>query len=73
MYGFCSKEGEISLNDVRFNVKTDFATVAISSLTDEPIRSSDNLLLTAVGRQITRIVNIMKIVHNNWIRVMVQY
>lgn len=50
VYGFVGKEGEISLNDVRFSVKTDFATVAISSLTDEPIRSSDNLLLTAVGR-----------------------
>ncbi len=50
VYGFVGKEGEIPLNDVQFEVKTDFATVAISSLTDEPIKSSGNMLLTAVGR-----------------------
>jgi len=31
-------------------VQTDFATIAISSLTDDPIAESDTLLLTAVGR-----------------------
>ncbi len=50
VYGFVGKEGEILLNDVKFEVKTDFATVAISLLTDEPIKSSGNMLLTAVGR-----------------------
>ncbi|MGI6574092.1 MAG: hypothetical protein ACOX19_12035 [Fermentimonas sp.] len=50
VYGFLGKEGEILLNDVKVEVKTDFATVAISSLTDEPIKSSGNMLLTAVGR-----------------------
>ncbi|MGI6574090.1 MAG: hypothetical protein ACOX19_12025 [Fermentimonas sp.] len=50
VYGFVGKEGEILLNDVKVEVKTDFATVAISSLTDEPIKSSGNMLLTAVGR-----------------------
>lgn len=50
VYGFVGKEGELSLNDLNVNVKTDFATVAISSLTDEPIKSSTNMLLTAVGR-----------------------
>jgi hypothetical protein len=49
-YGFLGKEGDIRLNDVKINVKTDFATVAISTLTDEPVRSSSNMLLTAVGR-----------------------
>ena len=29
---------------------TDFGVVALSSLTDEPIRSSDNMLLSTVGR-----------------------
>jgi hypothetical protein len=44
------KEDEFSLTDLSINVKTDFATVAVSSLTDEPINSSSNMLLTAVGR-----------------------
>jgi hypothetical protein len=50
VYGFVGKEGMIPLNSLKINVKTDFATVAISSLTDEPIKSSTNMLLTAVGR-----------------------
>jgi hypothetical protein len=50
VYGFTGKEGEIALTDMSVDVKTDFATVAVSSLTNEPINSSDNLLLTAVGR-----------------------
>ena len=31
-------------------VKTDFATIALSTLTEEPINSSSNMLLTAIGR-----------------------
>ncbi len=50
VYGFVGKEGELTLNDFKVNVNTDFATVAISSLTDEPIKNSGNMLLTAVGR-----------------------
>ena len=50
VYGFVGKEGIISLTNMKVNVKTDFATVAISSLTDEPIKNSTNMLLTAVGR-----------------------
>ncbi|MDY0099432.1 MAG: hypothetical protein RBR81_09530 [Bacteroidales bacterium] len=50
VYGFVGKEGTISLSNMKVNVKTDFATVAISSLTDDPIKSSANMLLTAVGR-----------------------
>ena len=49
-YGFLGKEGKILLNDLTMDVKTDFATVAISSLTDEPVSRSSNMLLTAVGR-----------------------
>jgi hypothetical protein len=30
--------------------KTDFAVIALSSLTDEPIEKSDNLLLSTIGR-----------------------
>lgn len=50
VYGFVGSEGDIALTNLKINVKTDFATVAISSLTDEPIKSSNNMLLTAVGR-----------------------
>jgi hypothetical protein len=50
VYGMVGNEGDISLNNLKINVKTDFATVAISSLTDAPVQNSDNLLLTAVGR-----------------------
>lgn len=50
VYGFWGKEGEMQLKDLKINVKTDFATVALSSLTNDPIKSSSNILLTAVGR-----------------------
>jgi len=50
VYGFVGKEGVLELTDLKIDVKTDFATVAISTLTDEPISSSTNMLLTAVGR-----------------------
>ena len=50
VYGFTGKEGDIQLNHLKINVTTDFATIAISSLTDEPIHNSSNMLLTAVGR-----------------------
>lgn len=50
VYGFVGKEGEITLTGLKVNVKTDFATVAISTLIDEPIKSSTNMLLTAIGR-----------------------
>lgn len=50
VYGFLGKEDEVAITDLNIDVKTDFATVAISSLTDDPINSSPNMLLTAVGR-----------------------
>jgi hypothetical protein len=49
-YGFLGQAGKISLQGLELEVKTDFATLAISSLTDDPISQSDTLLLTAVGR-----------------------
>ncbi len=49
-YGFLAKNGEIELSGVKIDCKTDFATIAISSLSDNEICSSDNMLLTAVGR-----------------------
>ncbi len=50
VYGFVGKEGKIELSGVNIDTHTDFATIAISSLTDDPITSSGNMLLTAVGR-----------------------
>ena len=44
----------IQLNGMTVKCNTDFATVALSSLTDEPIEKSDNMLLTTVGRSRTR-------------------
>ena len=40
----------VDLRDVHIDCKTDFAVVAMSSLTDEPICKSDNILLTTIGR-----------------------
>ena len=50
VYGFTGKEGELELTHFSIDVKTDFATVALSTLTSEPINRSTNMLLTAVGR-----------------------
>lgn len=49
VYGFTGNK-TIKLTNMEFSVKNDFATVAISSLEDEEIEKSGNLLLTAVGR-----------------------
>ncbi len=50
VYGFLQKNGEIALSRLSVTGRTDFAVIALSSLTDAPIEKSDNLLLTAVGR-----------------------
>ncbi len=49
-YGFLAKAGEIALRGLTVNARTDFAVIALSSLTDADTTKSDNLLLTAVGR-----------------------
>ena len=50
VYGFVGEQGEITLNNLKINAKTDFATIALSTLTDDPISNSENMLLTTVGR-----------------------
>lgn len=40
----------IKLNGMEVDCYTDFATIALSSLTDAPIEKSDNLLLSTIGR-----------------------
>jgi hypothetical protein len=50
VYGFLGKNGEIGIEGVKVNCETDFAVIAMSSLTDDDISSSNNILLTTVGR-----------------------
>jgi hypothetical protein len=50
VYGFLGKIGELNLANLKITVKNDFATIAISSLSDDPVKSSPNMLITAVGR-----------------------
>ncbi len=50
IYGFVGSISKIDLTGASFEVKTDFATIAMSSLTDKPLEQSDNILLTTVGR-----------------------
>ncbi len=49
-YGLTGQAGAIKLSSVELNVKTPYATVAVSSLTGRGIATSDHLMLTAVGR-----------------------
>lgn len=49
-YGFLCKNGKIDLRGASVTCDTDFAVVAMSSLTDDAICHSDNILLTTVGR-----------------------
>lgn len=49
VYGFHAHGNEYALSDLSVHVENTFGTVAISSLTDQPINNSDNMLLTAVG------------------------
>lgn len=49
VYGFIGGH-ELKLHDVTIKAETDFAVIAMSTLTDDPICSSENILLTTVGR-----------------------
>jgi hypothetical protein len=50
VYGFVGEAGKLSLQGFELEVSTDFATICLSSLTDDPIEQSESLLLAAVGR-----------------------
>lgn len=50
VYGFLQKNREIKVDGMSVCADTDFGVIALSSLTDEGIESSDNMLLTTVGR-----------------------
>ena len=49
-FGFLGKNGSVELEGMTVECDTDFAVIALSSLSKSPITDSDNLLLTAVGR-----------------------
>lgn len=49
-YGFLGSTGEVKLSSLNLNIETEFATIALSSLTDESIEETGFLLLTAVGK-----------------------
>jgi hypothetical protein len=49
-----NNDAGVQLNGMEVKCNTDFATIAISSLTDDPIEKSDNMLLTTVGRSRSR-------------------
>ena len=51
-YGFLAKNGAQELTGVTIDCATDFGVVAMSSLTDQEICASDNILLTTVGRAV---------------------
>jgi hypothetical protein len=50
VYGYLAKQKTISLKNLAVTSLTDFAVIALSSLSDKPISETDNILLTAVGR-----------------------
>ena len=49
-YGFLGENDPQELSSVRIVCRTDFAVIILSSLTDEPLDRSKNILMTAVGR-----------------------
>ena len=49
VYGFHARNNLYNLSGVAISVKNDFATVAISSLSQNPICASANMLLTMIG------------------------
>jgi hypothetical protein len=49
-YGYIGSNKALKTRDISIKCKTDFAVIAASSLTDEPIATTDNIILSAVGR-----------------------
>ena len=50
VYGYIGANKALKTQNIRIKCKTDFAVIAASSLTNEPLASTDNIILTAVGR-----------------------
>jgi len=49
-YGFLAKNGKRELNGLSIDCKTDFAVIAMSSLSDDSLDKTDSILLSAIGR-----------------------
>ena len=49
-YGSLAENGKIELDGLTIDCATDFAVIALSSLTDDALDKTDHILLTAVGR-----------------------
>lgn len=49
-YGFLKKNGALSVTDLEMECENEFAVVAMSSLSEEKLSKSKNILLTTVGR-----------------------
>jgi len=49
-YGFLAKNGKRELDGLTIDCKTDFAVIAMSSLTDDALDKTDSILLSAIGR-----------------------
>ncbi|MBR3651806.1 MAG: hypothetical protein IKN52_16255, partial [Victivallales bacterium] len=47
--GFLNAAGEIQLKGLKIKCRNEYAVIALSSLTDDPITESENILLTVVG------------------------
>lgn len=50
VYGFVDTVPRITLKGLEIEAKTDFAVIALSSLTRDPLEEAKSILLTAVGR-----------------------
>lgn len=50
VYGSLGHNPRISLSGLQVDCKSDYAVIAMSSLSDKPLNASDNILLTTVGR-----------------------
>jgi hypothetical protein len=50
LYGFLGKNGKLETSGLAVKSKTDFAVVAFSSLTNENLDKTDNILFSAIGR-----------------------
>ena len=49
-YGFLGQAGKITLKGLELEVQTDYAVIALGSLSDDALEDSQSILLTAVGR-----------------------
>jgi len=50
LLGFLADQGDITIKGLTAKVHTPYATLSFSSLTNNPINESENILFTAVGR-----------------------